>query len=77
MRPDVVYQPSDKPRGSRSIGAHLALVVAAVVVAGLIAWLVVGVVFAIFHVIELVIVAGAAGWAGYRLGHYRGRHQKR
>jgi hypothetical protein len=56
---------------------HLTLLVAAVAVIGLVTWVLAGVVFALFHVIELLIVAGVAGWVGYRLGHYRGRHQRR
>jgi hypothetical protein len=51
----------------------MALVVAGIAVIGLIAWLVAGAVFAIFHVIELFVVAALAGWAGYRLGRFRGR----
>jgi hypothetical protein len=46
------------------------------VVIGLVAWAVAGVVFAVLHVIELVVVAIAAGWGGYRLGHFRGRRQR-
>jgi hypothetical protein len=35
-----------------------------------------GVVFSLLHVIELAAVALIAGWVGYRIGHYRGRHVK-
>lgn len=53
------------------------MVAGAIVVIGLVAWAVAGVVFAILHVLELIVVAGAAGWGGYRLGHYRGSHPRR
>jgi hypothetical protein len=42
---------------------------------GFAAWVVAGVVFALLHVLELVAVAGVAGWAGYRFGRYRGRRE--
>jgi hypothetical protein len=43
----------------------------AVVVVG--AWFVLGLFLAVVHIIELLAVAIAAGWAGYRIGLYRGR----
>jgi hypothetical protein len=43
---------------------------------GIAAWVVSGVVFALLHILELVAVAGVAGWAGYRIGRYRGRHER-
>jgi hypothetical protein len=50
-------------------------VVAAVAVLGVVVWFVYGVVFGILHLLELVLVGAAAGWAGYRLGYFRGsRH---
>jgi len=39
-------------------------------------WVVAGIFFAIVRLIEVVIVAIVAGTLGYRLGHYRGRHQQ-
>lgn len=62
--------------GSRT-GIHLAGVAAAVVVLGLAAWALAGVVFGLLHVLELIAVAAAAGWAGYRIGHFRGSRQRR
>lgn len=56
-----------------SVGLHVAGVVAAVAVLGVVVWFVYGVVFGILHILELVLVAAAAGWAGYRVGHFRGR----
>jgi hypothetical protein len=73
-QPDAVYPPEGHRR--RSVGGHLALIVVGVLVIGAVAWVVAGVVFAILHVVELLVVAGIAGWAGYRLGHFRGRHQR-
>jgi hypothetical protein len=60
------------PRRQRG-GLHVAGVVGALVVVGLVMWALAGVVFAILHVLELAAAAVVAGWAGYRLGHYRGR----
>jgi len=55
----------------------LLLVVALLVAAGVAAWVLVGVVFTILHLLELVAVGVGAGWAGYRIGHYRGSRQHR
>ncbi|HEY3809806.1 MAG TPA: hypothetical protein VGL49_00120 [Acidimicrobiales bacterium] len=73
-QPDAVYAPEG--RRPRSVGGHMALIVVGVLAIGAVAWVVAGAVFAILHVIELLVVAGIAGWAGYRLGHFRGRHQR-
>jgi hypothetical protein len=59
------------------VGLHIGLVLAAVVVIGLAVWVVAGFVLALLHVAELVLVAAVAGWAGYRLGRYRGSRQRR
>jgi len=77
VRPDVVYRPGSPGHRPRSLGLHLALLVAAVVVIGLAVWVVAGALLAILHVVELVVVAGVAAWAGYRLGHYRGSRSQR
>jgi hypothetical protein len=53
------------------------LILAVLVVVGVAAWVVSGAVFALLHALELVLVAGVAGWAGYRIGQYRGRRQPR
>jgi hypothetical protein len=52
------------------------LVLAGVLAIGVVAWVVAGAVFALLHVIELLVVAAVAGWVGYRIGHYRGRRQQ-
>ncbi len=56
---------------------HLVGVAGAIVVLGLAAWALAGVVFGLLHVLELVAVGAAAGWAGYRLGHFRGSRSRR
>jgi hypothetical protein len=61
-------------RGGRSWGWAL---VAVVVVGGILVWAFGGLVHLALHIAELVAVAAASGWAGYRLGHVRGRHQAR
>lgn len=66
--------PVRRPRGGT---IHVAGVVVAIAVIGLVAWAVAGIVFAVLHVLELAAVALAAGWAGYRLGHYRGGRPRR
>lgn len=56
----------------RASGALVALAAVA-----LVAWIVVGLVFAALRIVELALVAAAAGWAGYRLGHFRGSRRPR
>jgi hypothetical protein len=53
------------------------LILAALVIIGLAVWVVAGFVLAMLHVLELILVAAVAGWAGYRLGRYRGSRQRR
>jgi hypothetical protein len=77
QRPDVVYPPGAAPRRAGSLGLHIGLIVAAVIVIGLAVWAVVGFALAILHVLELVLVAAVAGWAGYRIGKYRGSRRSR
>lgn len=70
-----VVEPGPPPRHRerRPLATALLVVVALIaVVAGV--WLVAGVVFALLRIIEVVAVAVAAGWIGYRVGHWRGRH---
>lgn len=88
--PDTGWAPTPPARSAPLVapapatGHHLGpvamLVVAAalLVAVGAAVWLLVGVVFTILRVFELVAVAGGAGWAGYRIGHFRGsRHPRR
>jgi hypothetical protein len=73
-RPDVVYEPKTVERPSHELSWYLARAALAVVAIALVAWILAGVVFALVRVVELIAVAGLAGWAGYQVGHYRGRH---
>ncbi len=75
VQPDAIYQAGRHIRRPGSVGTHFALLVAAIAVIGLVTWIVAGVVFAVLHLIEIILVAAVAGWAGYRLGHYRGRRK--
>ncbi len=77
-RPDIVFSPNAPPqRRTRSLGFHVGLLIVAVLAVGLVVWLVAGIVLALLHVAELVLVALAAGWAGYRIGKHRGAKQSR
>ena len=72
VRPDAVYPAGDtKPR--RAFGSRVgwALVILALVMVA--AWMLAGALFAIVRLIELFVVAAAAGWVGFRLGVHRGR----
>ncbi|MDQ2726718.1 MAG: hypothetical protein M3Y91_02380 [Actinomycetota bacterium] len=71
----AVVEPGREPRwrAGRPLATALLVVVALIAVVAAV-WLVAGVVFALLRVIELVAVAVAAGWIGYRAGHWRGRH---
>jgi hypothetical protein len=71
-----VFQPAPPARRPSLLGTHFLLLAAVVAVIGVVAWIVAGAVFAIFHVVELLVVAVAAGWAGYRLGFYRGGRKR-
>jgi Flp pilus assembly protein TadB len=59
----------NRPARRFSVAGALALVLATVVVA----WVVVAALWATFRVVELALVAGAAGWLGWRLGVWHGR----
>ena len=67
--------PSDSPRRHRSLGGSLVIALMALLAIGAAVWILVGVVFTVLHVLELIAVAAGAGWVGYRIGHFRGsRH---
>lgn len=59
----------DAPRRGRSLLALLGIIA----IGGLCLWAFTGLFSFAFHIGELVAVALLAGWAGYKLGHYRGR----
>jgi len=68
-----VYGPGRPAGGARSLGSRVgwALVLMALLI--LAVWFVAGAFFAIVRILELVIVAAAAGWVGFRLGRRSGR----
>lgn len=56
--------------------ATLALVAVVLMAAVLAGWVLLGAVYAILRILEIVAVAFAAGWVGYRVGHWQGRHER-
>jgi hypothetical protein len=67
----------ESPPGRRRRPLATAGLVAVVVVAVLAAtWLLIGAFFAALRIVELAVVAVAAGWVGYRVGHWRGRRER-
>ena|SRR5947209_7648428 len=72
-----VTSPRNRPARRGSFGLQVAGAVAAIALIAVAAWLVVGAAFAILHILEYVLVAVAAGWAGYRIGHFRGSRRPR
>jgi hypothetical protein len=50
-------------------------IVATVVVGGLALLLFVNIFSHVFHLFEYAAVALVAGWVGYKLGHFQGRHE--
>jgi hypothetical protein len=75
-RPDVVYDPDTRQPG-RSLTSYALLGLLGVIIVLVAAWLLAGIVVGLLHALELVIVAAATGWVGYRIGLYRGRRQRR
>lgn len=63
------------PRRHRPL-ATVALVAVVVLAALLAAWVLAGAFFAILRIVEIVAVGFAAGWVGYRVGHWRGQHER-
>jgi hypothetical protein len=76
VRPDAVYAPGTKTR-LRPASHHLLVMVGILLAVGAALWLLAGVAFAVIRLLELIVVAAGAGWAGYRVGHWRGRHDRR
>lgn len=78
VRPDTVYSPSASgTRRGRSLGTSLVLVLMALLAIGAAIWILAGVVFTVLHLLELIVVAGGAGWVGYRIGHFKGARHPR
>ena len=61
-------------RQGGSLVTHAGVTVAVILVAAITFWFLAGVAYRIFHLVELLVVAGAAGALGYRIGH-RGRRR--
>jgi hypothetical protein len=74
--PNAAAPPDGPGRQPRSHGTHVAVAVAGLVAIGVVAWIVVSVVFTLLHVLELLLVAALAAWAGYRVGYFRGRRHR-
>ena len=72
VRPDAVY-PAGTSQERRTFGSRVgwALVILALIMVA--AWMLAGALFALVRLIELFVVAAAAGWVGFRLGVHRGR----
>jgi hypothetical protein len=70
-RPDAVY--GAQTRRGHTLTSYAVLGVLTIVVVVVAAWIVAGVLIGLLHALELLAVAAAAGWVGYRIGHYRGR----
>jgi len=62
----------EAPRDRRGTSTFWAVVLV-LVVGGLLLWAFAGVVSIAFRIGEYVLLALAAGWVGYKLGHARGR----
>jgi hypothetical protein len=75
VRPDAVFRPDPTGRPNGPGRHRLLALISGLLALGAAVWLLSGLAFALLHVLELLVVAGGAGWVGYRLGHWRGRHQ--
>ena len=75
-RPHAGGPPDAPGRPPRSHGTHLAIAAGGLIAIGVVAWIVVSVVFTLLHVIELLLVGALAAWAGYRVGYFRGRRHR-
>jgi hypothetical protein len=78
-RPDAVYAPSPSGPGRphRSLTGTLLLAAMVLLAIGAAVWILSGVVFTVLHVFELLVVAAAAGWVGYRIGLFKGSRRPR
>jgi hypothetical protein len=72
-------RPTEGPAPARrgSLGLRLTGLALAVVIAALVVWWVIGLVWAVLHVLEIVAAALAAGYIGFRLGTVHGRRSAR
>lgn len=76
---DIVGRPDRTPAsgGGHHVGYHLAVFAAVLVAAAISIWFLAGAVYALFRLIEVLVVALLAGTLGYRIGRARGRHERR
>lgn len=58
-------------------GFHIAVFAAILVAAAISVWFVAGIIFSAIRLIEVLLVAVAAGTLGYRVGRARGRRERR
>jgi hypothetical protein len=63
--------------GRRGSGARVMAGLGVIVVAGLLVWAFAGLFVLAFHIFEYAALAVVAGWLGYKLGHFRGRRERR
>ena len=72
-------QPDEDRAPSRrgSLGLRLTGLALAVVITVLVMWWVIGLVWAVLHILELVAIALAAGYVGFRVGTAHGRRDTR
>jgi hypothetical protein len=74
VRPDRVTPP--ERRGSGGLGLKLFGVLVLAIVAIIGVWIIVGLVLAVLHIVELIAAALVAGWVGWTLGVHHGRHSR-
>jgi hypothetical protein len=77
VRPDAVYEAAPTAGPGRPLSTRIGLVLVLLALVMIAAWVVAGAFFAILRLFEILIVAAAAGWVGYRLGVRRGRRSSR
>ena len=75
-RPGPTWCTALTPGAGHSLASYALLGVLAIVAVVVAAWIVAGVLIGLLHALELLAVAAAAGWVGYRIGHYRGRRAR-
>jgi hypothetical protein len=74
--PSEILAPNQRRSGGRSAGGSLAAIAIGLIIAVIAAVALAGVVFTVLRILELVLVAAAAGWVGYHIGHFRGSRRR-
>ena len=62
----------ERHRGG-SLVTHVGVTLGVILVAAITFWFLAGIAYRLFHLVELLVVAGVAGTLGYRVGHRRRR----